>query len=259
MGEQLFSASSLSTFLRCGQQWEFAYVYAIKRPPNIRMVVGVAAHEAVETNFNQKLISRLDLPVGDVTDAFASAFDRLSVEAAKDPEEPAGKAKDSGVALVGTYQTQVAPTIMPLLVEQEVQFNIDGVPYSGFVDLVDEEGMVRDLKTTGRKPTDRSKYALAMTGYSVGYRALTGNREKGVLLDYMVRTKEPYYYPVMSGPASNAAIKGFSQILNRVSSSVKAGIFLPTGLGTGACSWCPYTDICPAFKSVVGKPPKANG
>lgn len=250
MAEQLFSASSLATFLRCGAQWEYAYVYAIKRPPNVRMVIGVAAHEAVETNYRQKLGTRLDLPVSDVTDAFADAFTRLTEDVEDDPEEPAGVAKDSGVLLVEKYQEIVAPTVQPLYVEQEIQFNINDIPYAGFIDLVDDTGRVRDLKTTKRKPGSRTNYAIAMTGYAVGYRQLTGQVEAGVTLDYMIRTQKPYYYPAASaGPISDAGIAAFAKVISGVSESIQRGIFLPTGLNTGACGYCPYTDLCPAFRA----------
>lgn len=248
--QQLFSASSLATFLRCGKQWEFAYVYAIKRPPNIRMVLGIAAHEAVEANFRQKLITRLDLPPADVADAFSDAFERMTEEVEEDPEESKGAAKDSGVLVVERYQEEVAPTVQPLLVEQEIQFLINDIPYSGFIDLVDDTGRVRDLKTTKRKPSGRSDYTLAMTGYAVGYRQLTGQIETGVTLDYIVRTQKPYYYPATTnGPISPEGIATFASILSGVSESVQRGIFLPTGLNNNACSWCGYRDICPAFKA----------
>lgn len=250
MAEQLFSASSLSTFLRCGKQWEFAYVYAIKSPPNVRMMLGLAAHEAVETNFRQKMVTRLDLPVEAVADTFSDAFDRMVDEVEEDPNETKGEAKDSGVALIEKYQEVVAPGIQPLYVEQEIQFEIDGVPWSGFIDIVDETGVVRDLKTTRRKPSAKTDYALAMTGYAVGYREMTGHIETGITLDYMVRTKTPYYYPAATeGPVSPESIATFAEVLNGVSESVQRGIFLPTGLNNGACSWCGYRMICPAFKA----------
>lgn len=251
MGDQLFSASSLATFLRCGKQWEYAYVYVIKSPPNLRMMLGIAAHEAVEVNYRQKLVTRLDMPADEVADAFSDAFERMATDVDERGEtETKGEAKDSGVKLVETYQEVVAPTIQPLYVEQEVQFTIDDVPYTGNIDLVDETGRVRDLKTTKRRPSARTDYALAMTGYAVGYRQMTGHIETGITLDYMVRTQKPYYYPAATeGPVSADGIATFAAVLRGVSESVQHGIFLPTGLNTGACSWCGYQQICPAFRA----------
>jgi len=250
MAEQLFSASSLATFLRCGKQWEYAYVYAVKSPPNLRMMLGIAAHEAVETNFRQKLATRLDLPASDVADAFSDAFERMIEDVEEDEGESKGEAKDSGVLLVEKYQEVVAPNIQPLYVEQEIQFTMNDVPYAGFIDLVDDTGRVRDLKTTKRKPGAKTDYTLAMTGYAVGYRQMTGLVETGVTLDYMVRTQKPYYYPAATdGPISDDGIATFASILSGVSESVQRGIFIPTGLQNNACSWCGYQKICPAYRA----------
>lgn len=247
---QVYSGSSISTFLRCAKQWEYAYVYAIKKPPRLRMVIGNAAHAAVEVNFTQKITSRTDMPLSDVEDAFSDEFDRLVVEAEPDPDEPARAGKDSGVLVVRSYQENVAKDIQPLMVEKEVQFDINGVAYSGYVDLVDDQRTIRDLKTTGRRPYDQGrKYALAMTGYALGYRALTGDTESDVVLDYMVRTLKPYHLPVRAGgPVSEKSVNNFASIVAQVDAAVRSGNFLPTGLTNGACSWCGYKDICPAYR-----------
>src|SRR5215471_2585282 len=81
----VWSGSSLNTFLRCAKQWEYAYVYRFKRPPKLRMVLGAAAHFAVETDLRQKITTQVDLPVGDVLDAFSTSYDLESVEAEEEP------------------------------------------------------------------------------------------------------------------------------------------------------------------------------
>lgn len=247
---QVFSTSSIATYLRCGKQWEYAYVYAIKSPPTLRLVVGSAAHEAVEINYRQKIDTGSDLPESDVKDAFSDAFDRLVVDVVQeeDDDEKPGESKDSGVALVGQYQTRVSPKIHPTLVEEQIQFRVNDVPFSGYIDLVDQHQQVRDLKTTKKKPS-RNDYLISMIGYAIGFRQLTGETERAVVLDYMVRTKVPYYYPVPSeGPVPDYAIAEFAKIVTDVASAVSRGTFIPTGLTNNACSWCGYKSICSAYQ-----------
>jgi hypothetical protein len=249
--QQIFSGSSLQTFLRCAKQWEYAYVYEYKRPPALRQVLGNAAHTAVETNYTQKVETRQDLPVDSVKDVFSDTFDALVVDAIIDEEaaETPGQAKDSGIKVIDRYQSEVAPAIQPIWVEREVQFQIDDIPYSGTIDLVDELSRVRDLKTTKRRPSGPNNYLIAMTGYALAFRQETGEKESEIVLDYMVRTKDPYYYPIYSdGPVSDDAIETFVGIVEMVNQAIKEGIFLPTGLTNYACSWCGYNDICPAYR-----------
>ena len=227
---------------------EFAYVYELKRPPSIRMVLGQAAHTAAEVNYAQKIDTKVDLPLADTLDVFSTAFDAGASDAEPDKVESPGDAKDSGIKSVTVYQQQVAQGIQPVWVEHEGLVHINEVPYSYTIDLVDDRHRVRDHKYTRRKPQGRGDYRLNMIGYAMAYRHETGETEADVVLDYMVRTKQPYHYPVASaGPVPDSAIATFANILELVAHAVKEGIFLPTGLTNHACSWCGYRDICPDY------------
>lgn len=244
----------MATFLRCAKQWEYAYIYRIKSPPTLKQIIGIAAHEAVELNFTQKVQTYVDLPIRDVTDAFSDSYDRMlpeveDIEIDEKAETPA-EGKDSGVKLLKAYQERVAVDIQPVLVEQDVQFKVNGTPYSGTIDLVDDARRIRDLKTTKRKPSG-GDYALAMTGYALGYRHATGETESGVILDYMVRTRDPYYWPVSTDdPVPDKAVNSFVRIVDQITKTIQSGVFLPTGLKSYACSWCGYREMCDAYQAL---------
>ncbi len=253
----VLSSSSISTFLRCGQQWEFAYVYGYKSPPSIRQVIGIATHQAIETNMLHKMDTAEDLPVDEVLDAFSDSYDveMTEWEPSDDPETP-DAGKDSGVKLVTMAREDVLPPIQPVAVELPVQMTIQAsedspeIPFSGVIDLIDSKGRVRDWKTSKRKPTYTAGiHILQMTGYALGYRQATGEQESEVVLDHLVRTKLPEYVPVASGgPVETPAIREFARIATNVSAQINAGNFVPNGLMSGACSWCGYQSICPAYK-----------
>jgi RecB family exonuclease len=244
--EVVLSASSVTTFLRCGQQWYFAYVMELKRPPTVRQLLGTAAHSAIELNMLQKVDTKTDLAEALVLDAFSDAYDAVVPEV-EDPEEDPAKAKDSGIGLLRLHHREVAPKIQPVLVEEPVQFRVNGHPFSGVVDLVDDRDRIRDWKTTRRRPTNES-YMLNMTGYALGYRQATGKQESEVVLDYLVRTKVPSYVPIPSGgPISKTAVVQFASIVGQVADAISAGTFMPNGLINNACSWCGYQSICPAY------------
>lgn len=264
-GHDLLSASSVNTFLRCGRMWYFAYVAGIKVPPTLRLIRGIAVHKAVEVNMFQKLTSKEDLPVDDVLDAYdtswnTEAADGLLIE--ESVKESPGEAKDKGYELVQLHHEKVAPNIQPLWVEQPVQFTINGIPFSGQIDLAHEvpnldpdpeaEAMgleIVDTKTTARKPSGDS-YLLNMTGYALASRQITGKKESNTRLDYLVAVKDPYYLPVSAGgPTSDAQIERFANVVESVAGAIEAGRFVPNGLigSPPACSWCGFRKICPAF------------
>lgn len=247
----VMSGSSLNTFLRCARQWEFAYVYRIKRPPRFRMVLGSSAHLAVEVDLKHKVETNEDLPKEAVIQTFVDSFVVNSQEV-EDEDEDVGTYLDSGVASMGLWYDEVAPTVAPVLVEQHGQFTLttdDGsIPYDWTADLIDQELRVRDWKFVSKRPSGGDTYVLNMVGYAVGYRHQTGGIESGVQLDHIVRTKKPYYYPLGSGPVSDGDIAAFADILAGAYKAIGAGVFPPNGLKSGACSWCGYRDICTAVK-----------
>jgi RecB family exonuclease len=264
-GPDLLSASSVNTFLRCGRQWYYAYVAGIRIPPTVRLIRGIAVHKAVETNMAQKVESKTDVPLDVVMDAYdnswtAEADGGLLVE--EDAKESPGEAKDKGYQLVELHHKEVAPNIQPLWVEKAVQFTINGIPFSGQLDLAHEVpsmdpdpeaeaiGLeIVDTKTTARKPVGNS-YLLNMTGYAIGARQITGKKESNTRLDYLIATKAPYYLPISAGgPITDTEILRFANVVESVSESISAGKFVPNGLigSPPACSWCGYTALCPAF------------
>jgi len=245
----VLSASSVATFLRCGQQWFYAYVANVKSPPSLKQALGLTFHEAVEGNMQQKVSSTVDLPLDDVLDIFSTSWDALEPEIEPKEDEDPKKAKDSGVQLVRKQHLEVAPAIQPVMVEEPVSFEINGLPYSGTIDLVDSKSRVRDWKTSSRTPSKGTSHLLAMTGYALAYRQKTGEMESEVVLDYLIRTKEPKYLPIASGgPIDGKTVVKFAQVVSDVHQQIEAGRFLPNGLMSNACSWCGYTAMCPYFK-----------
>lgn len=245
----VLSASSIATFLRCGQQWFFAYVANIKRPPSLKQAIGLSAHEAFAGNMQQKISTHEDLPLTDVMDVYSSSWDGMeSIMEPEDDDDPA-KAKDDGYRLVRKQHSDVAPAIQPTLVEWPFQFEVNGVSYSGTGDLVDNKRRVRDWKTTARTPSKGTSHLLQMTGQALGYRQATQKVESEVVLDYLIYTKEPKYLPIASGgPIDDKTIAIFAKVVRDVEAEINAGRFLPNGLMSNACSWCGYRDICPAYK-----------
>lgn len=208
----------------------------------------------------QKIVTGVDIGVGDMLDAYDSSWNEETENgfAVMDDEDP-GAVKDKGYELVNLYHEVVAPKIQPSIVEEPIQFEINGQPYSGQIDIGEEIDVdfgfgpperrlvIRDTKTTGRTPADGA-YLLNMTGYALSQRQATGKVEADTVLDYLVALKTPVYKEIrMGGPVTTAQINQFAGIIGDVSSAINAGRFVPNGVITGACGWCGFKPICPAY------------
>ena len=150
------SASQITMFQRCREQYRRRYILGEKERPGAALVWGSADHYAHEVNFAQKIESHTDLPLADVELAFAEGFDAAvernggesEVEWGKDKP---GAMKDDGVKLVAAYHKLVSPKVQPTAVESEFSLEIPGVavPVIGRIDL-ETAGPAIERKTAKR-------------------------------------------------------------------------------------------------------------
>lgn len=266
----VLSGSSVNTYLRCGKQWEYAYVLQLRRPPSIKQGLGIAAHEAVGMNLAQKVDSYRDLPEEEVVQKFVDEWNVMSVDiedvvnverkdertgkTTKTRKETKAQAYDSGIKAVMKHHEEMSSKVQPIWVEREISFTLnESIAYTGILDLADNYGRVRDHKFVSRKPDSGGGYILPMVGYALGYRQTSGDTETEVVLDYIVRTQDPYYLPLASGgPFSDDTIREFARVVTEVRRSIDAGIFNYNGLQSHACGWCGYADICPGYRAANG-------
>jgi len=254
----VLSASSVQTFVKCGQAWWFAYVAGIKAPPRLKATRGIAVHRAVEHDMAQKITSHEDLPVQDMLDAYDTSWNAEIADGYYKGDDEPGAIKDAGAKLVRLYHKTVAPKIQPTLVEHKVQFKINDQPFSGQIDVAQEIPInlhgepdfrieVRDTKTTGRAPMPEN-YLFNMTGYAISVRQAFGQTEADTVFDYLVATPSGKTYEReirYGGPITDDQIRRFGATVAAVADAIKKGSFVPNGPVSGMCRYCGYYPQCP--------------
>jgi len=223
------SPTQISMYLRCPTQYMFRYIEGLILPPKSAMTKGRAVHKGQEVNYKQKIETKQDLPLDDVKDAVATEFETIAPETEWKPEENKGKIKDETISLASLYHQEVAPAVQPAYVEEEVYFQIPEteIKLKGFIDVVQEGGIIRDTKTTAKTPNqDIADKSLQLTAYSLAYRTLTGEEEAGLVLDYLVNTKVPKVIPFQTKRSKND-ISRFISIASQITKAIQAGLFYP--------------------------------
>lgn len=266
--ELVLSASSVNAYLECPLRWYFSYVLAERGETTLKKVIGIACHDAIEI-----LLRHLITPTDDVPDAEAvynAAFDaelRLGpVRMAKsDPGIEEGRA--SGLKALTKYMSVLAENPDDILaiahVELPFEIEVNGIPYSGTIDRVDTYAnpddfdrpgvVVRDTKITHQRPR-KGQYRLNMTGYHMGLEAETGLHGELIVLDYIVRTKEPYYWPEYMEAPNALDIGEFAATLQRVAEGIDAARYPADGLHTPmACATCPHQRDCGPYQRMQEK------
>jgi CRISPR/Cas system-associated exonuclease Cas4 (RecB family) len=250
----VLSGSSINTYLRCPKQWEYAYVKRIRSRPTLRLAIGSAGHTAIERDLKQKLWTEQDLPLEEMQETFRDEFMKEALDAEDTAKETKGQALDSGVKSVSKWRRDVAPATEPIMVEEPIQYSLNGVPVSGTIDVVKKGDIIGDWKITAKTPEKKGNpgYLLSLVGYAIGFRKLTGRVETGLVLDHIVRLKTPTHVPIESkGAVPDDSIRAYAGIVDDVARGIQGGNFPPSGLQGTACSWCGYRDICPAYRAAT--------
>jgi CRISPR/Cas system-associated exonuclease Cas4 (RecB family) len=174
--------------MECQVRWWFKYGLKIPDSQNGKLALGKSVHAALTENFAQKIETREDLPGSGVRALFREAW---AIECGEtefgDDEDPAELAA-CGESLVLKYLDEVAPRIDPAAAEIRVEGEIGGVQVQGWIDLLDSDGCIIEIKTAARKPAGiapEHRFQLAT------YAQLTPGASGNVRVDTLVKTKIP--------------------------------------------------------------------
>ena len=246
------SATQISMFLECPLKYQKMYSGDVERiPPNLYIMFGTAIHHALETNYKQKISSRVDIPVETAISEFCTCFD-------DEVKKNLGDRYDQkifknlvlqGDLMIRKYWVEVAPTLQPIAVEQKFEIQMkeyEKVIIFWYFDLVTEDGIVIDHKTTGetthkqwsQKYVDRNHQ---LTIYDLAYRKIYKQEPKELRIDALKRLKEWPEFAHISTHRSPIQILSLVQLMHRMKQFQELWIFYPN---YSHCDSCDFSDSC---------------
>jgi len=247
------SVSQMNVYTSCAKKYKYQYIDKVNimtDDPNKSL--GLALHKAQEFNYRQKIESKKDLPFEKVNqfmmeflmDEFKNNKDnenyfKVKYGKLETGEEIMAKAKSMLNLL---YYKQMVKT-QPLYVELPITLEIKGVEFLMYIDLVDENYIIRDLKTSASSYSENVlDFNTQLIFYALGFRKKFNMKEKGIGLDILVKTKEPKLQ-VFRGEVSDNQINEALDNLDQIERAIEAKIFPPVN-NQMTCSWCDFKDIC---------------
>lgn len=251
--KKYLSATQISMFLRCPEQYRFRYLEGQKVAPSGAMMQSKVWHRTVEENYRQKIASNKDLPLADMKEFYAAHYEEtLKTEnVAFEADENPGKLKDQGVAITAVHHRLIAPKVRPQLVEEKFVIGLgEEFPYDlmGIWDLVDKDGVIADNKAYSRTPSQEDVDKDIQLGiYSLGYRVSRGQIEKGIRLDTVIKTKEPKTVQIHT-TRTNDDCRFLLGLIEQVAKAIQTGIFYPNPNG-----WHCSPTRCGYWSQCVGK------
>lgn len=242
------SISRINTFGRCPMQFYFRYCLGLTAPPSGALSLGSSFHVAAEYHDKQKIVSHANLNVEEVLDVFSADFDERSHETAWMDGEKPGTFKDQGVGLLRIYHREIAVNVQPASVERrfEIPFYNKDWDFVGYIDLIDDNDLIIERKTIGRRPpAPQADHMLQTVAYTAGFR-WEGNTESGARIDYVVKNKKPI---VVSYPFQvvDAQVEFFLSQAARVAHMIENEMFMNSRhLSPFPCShkFCGYALTC---------------
>ncbi len=243
-----YSYSQVNMMLRCGLQYYFRYLRGIKIPPSGALTVGRSFDDAANFNYEQKLSSGKDEPEGVLTDVFAETFEKLRHETDWQEGENPDQVKSQGVGLVKCFRNDVAPSVQPMLVQQDLFVGFEGEDFKFRVilDLVDAGNAVIDNKTAGRSYNQQAvDEDLQLTAQSFAFRSEYGVEESELGFDAVIKNKTPKAQRIRTKRTTQDHLR-LLRYIAQVDQAIKKRVFLPAAPGHWACSpkYCGYWDIC---------------
>lgn len=238
---EILSPTQVRCFMDCQARWWFKYGLKLPDPQNGRFALGKAVHAALTENFAEKIETREDLPVIGVRALFREAWAVQCQETEFSDDEDPAELASCGEALVWKYMDEVAPRIDPAAVEIRVAGEIGGVTVQGWIDLIDTEGCIIEIKTASRRPATIApdhKFQLAT------YAQLTPGANGRARIDTLVKTKIPAIvtHSFTPGDSDYAATRKLYALAQQ---SMRQEVYMPNRLSLN-CSRrnCSYWRCC---------------
>jgi CRISPR/Cas system-associated exonuclease Cas4 (RecB family) len=238
---QVLSPSQVRCFMDCQMRWWFKYCLKVPDAATGNMVLGRAVHSALGENFAQKVETREDLPTPGVLALFREAWSKERDQTEFRDEENPQELAATGAALVAKYMDQVAPAIEPAAVEIHVEGEISGIKVRGWIDLLDVDGRVIDIKTAKARPSmiePMHKFQVATYAH-----LLPGSSGEG-RIDTLVKTKSPQVIS-QSFQITAEELRVPQMLYPAVQEAMRRQLYLPNRLST-MCSRrnCSYWRYC---------------
>ena len=174
----LLSPSQANQFLNCSARWWFKYGAGLSDPKGGSLVRGSTVHKCIEHWFKQQLAGTTP-EIDDIAEFYEDAWEAQAADAQFAKTDDIDDLKRSGARLLRLYLEQVAPEIRPARLEQRVTGEIGGVRVQGWIDQVDVDGRILDVKTAEKSPSGiGSDYSFQLATYRQILPGASGNLER---------------------------------------------------------------------------------
>jgi putative RecB family exonuclease len=248
------SASRLNCFHSCRLKFYFRYVVELVKPTTAALFVGKAVHAALQ-QWSQARWKGKTHDAETLKPVFLEEWENAQIEEPvrwEDAEEEEQKGKAWGLVEMYLAETPIPSGEKPEAVEVRVEADLGyrGLPtLVGIIDLVRPGGVILDFKTSASTPQANQvlhRNEIQLTAYGLLYREATGQKEGGLELHHLVKTKQPKLVVSRFGPVSQTQESKLMRSMESYVDGVQREDYVPSpGL---QCAACEFLNECQRWK-----------
>lgn len=240
------SPSSASSYRECARRWKFRYVDRLPDPPGEPAVTGTFAHMVLEKLMQEpvenRTVDRAKTLARELWPKMENSRDYRGLDL---NDEASLKFRWNGwKAIEGLWDLEDPREVRVASTEQDVRVEINGVPFRGIIDRVDEtdDGLVVTDYKSGKAPSDRfsSNYATQMLLYAAALTELEGRKPAKAQLLYL--GQKVVEVEITDDNLAEAVNELRSTWLAIMESCISLEFEATTG---PLCGWCPFVAQCP--------------
>ena len=240
------SPSSASSFRECARRWKFRYVDRLPDPPGEAAVTGTFAHMVLEKLMQEpvqnRTVDRAKKLARELWPKMENHRDYRSLDL--DDDARRNFRWNGWKAIEGLWELEDPRKVRVASTEQDVRVEINGVPFRGIVDRVDEtdDGLVVTDYKSGKAPSERfsSNYATQMLLYAAALTELEGRKPAKAQLLYL--GQKVVEVEITDDNLAEAVDELRSTWLAIMESCISLEFEASTG---PLCGWCPFVAQCP--------------
>jgi hypothetical protein len=136
--------------------------------------------------------------------------------------------------LVQIHHEEIGVRVNPFLVEKPFSVMVEDVELVGVWDLITEDGWIVDNKFYSKSPSqtelDRD---IQMSFYSLAYRLMFNEVEKGIRIDAVIKTKNKKALQLTTNRTTEE-LQWTAKLITQVADAMESGVYPPNPTGW----WC---------------------
>jgi len=248
--------SMLNMFQRCPEQFRRRFLEGEIIPPGISARIGTSLHRAAEENHRYKLMKGEDLPKDYLQDLARDTYKTLienegvylAPEELTEAQKLIAEGLDTAVTLTGLYRDRIAPEIKPYLIEKEIFIQVDDlpVPFRGTLDLITEDHLIIDFKTTSQKWSQEKADGLLQPTFYWFMAKAEGISPNKFVFKILIKKSHPEVQ-TLETTRTEEDLWALIQRARVLIQAIEKGVFPPTNPENWWCSprFCGYYATCP--------------